>query len=91
LVLSHSPSHVQDGRTPLFTASLEGHSNIVEELLRREADPNHQAKVRIHIVSNFSCKIESITTKLTMQFVPGKYFISSIIMLAMDIPKLLIV
>jgi len=40
----------KDGRTPLYIASWKGYSNIVEELLRREADPNHQKKVRIHIV-----------------------------------------
>jgi len=34
----------------LYIASWKGYSNIVEELLRREANPNHQRKVRIHIV-----------------------------------------
>ena len=43
--LSCSPLHVQDGETALFLASLKGHDQIVE-LLRREADVNHQTKVR---------------------------------------------
>ena len=44
--LSCSPLHVQDGETALLLASLKGHDQIVELLLRREADVNHQTKVR---------------------------------------------
>ena len=44
--LSCSSLHVQTGQTALYIASLEGHDQIVELLLRREADVNHQIKVR---------------------------------------------
>ena len=45
--LSCSPSHVQDGLTALHIASSEGLDQIVELLLRREADVNHQIEVRL--------------------------------------------
>jgi len=45
--LSCSPLHVQTGLTGLFLASWKGHVQIVELLLRREADVNHQIKVRL--------------------------------------------
>ena len=45
--LSCSPLHVQDGQTALYIASSKGHDQIVELLLRREADVNHQTKVRL--------------------------------------------
>ena len=38
---------LQDGQTALFAASRKGHDQIVELLLRREADVNHQTKVRL--------------------------------------------
>ena len=38
--------HVQDGETALFIASRNGHDQIVELLLKKEADVNHQTKVR---------------------------------------------
>ena len=44
--LSCSPLHVQDGLTALYIASYFGHDQIVELLLRREANVNHQTKVR---------------------------------------------
>ena len=44
--LSCSPLHVQDGQTALYIASDNGHDHIVELLLRREANVNHQTKVR---------------------------------------------
>ena len=44
--LSCSSLHVQDGQTALFIASRKGHGQIVELLLRREANVNHQTKVR---------------------------------------------
>ena len=37
--------HVQDGRTALYVASKHGHDGIVEELLKRQVDLNHQTKV----------------------------------------------
>ena len=47
LVLSCSPLHVQDGQTALYIASSNGHYQIVEELLTRGANVNHQIKVSI--------------------------------------------
>ena len=44
--LSCSPLHVQDGQTALYIASWKGHDQIVELLLRREANVKHQTKVR---------------------------------------------
>ena len=38
--------HVQDGLTALFIASRNGHDQIVELLLKKEVDLNHQTKVR---------------------------------------------
>ena len=38
--------HVQDGQTALYVASKNGHDRIVEELLKRQVDLNHQTKVR---------------------------------------------
>ena len=45
--LSCSPLHEQDGQTALFIASGKGHDQIVELLLMKEADVNHQMKVRL--------------------------------------------
>ena len=45
--LSCSPLHEQDGETALFMASRNGHDQIVEFLLKKEADVNHQKKVRL--------------------------------------------
>ena len=44
------PLHVQTGLTALLLASCFGHDQIVELLLRREADVNHQTKVRLLIL-----------------------------------------
>ena len=38
--------HVQTGRTALYLASWKDHDQIVELLLRREANMNHQNKVK---------------------------------------------
>ena len=48
--LSCSPLHEQDGHTALFIASRNGHDQIVELLLKREADVNHQTKVRLLVL-----------------------------------------
>lgn len=45
VVLSSFPLHIQDGRTALTTASRSGRDHIVKELLRREANVNHQEEV----------------------------------------------
>ena len=39
--------YVQDGQTALVIASKEGRDQIVELLLRRDANVNHQTKVRL--------------------------------------------
>ena len=41
---------VQNGQTALYIASRDGHNQIVELLLRREVDVNHQTKVRLLIL-----------------------------------------
>ena len=42
-----SPLHVQDGQTALYIACKKGNDQIVELLLKKEADINHQTKVRL--------------------------------------------
>ena len=46
-ILLRSPLCVQNGQTALYVASYKGHDKIVELLLRREADVNHQIKVKL--------------------------------------------
>ena len=41
--------YTQKGRTPLGTASWDGHDEIVQLLLRRKADVNHQTMVRFQL------------------------------------------
>ena len=41
---------VQDGATPLFMASQNGHTNVVDVLLRHGADPNLADHVSIEVV-----------------------------------------
>ena len=43
------PPPVQDDQTALHIASRKGHDRIVEILLRREADVNHQERVRLPV------------------------------------------
>ena len=43
--------YVQDGQTALYITSKEGREQIVELLLRRDANVNHQTKV------SFSCSV----------------------------------
>ena len=45
--------HVQDGQTALYVASKNGHDRIVEELLKRQVDVNHQMKVRSLLLCMF--------------------------------------
>ena len=53
MVLSSFPLHVQDGQTALTTASRNGRDHIVEELLKRDANVNHQEEVRILMLCLF--------------------------------------
>ena len=46
-VLSCSPLYVQDGQTALYIAAKEGHTQVAEVLLSREANVNHQTKVKL--------------------------------------------
>ena len=46
-----SPLYLQDGQTALVIASKKGHDQIVELLLMRKADVNHQTKVRLFMSS----------------------------------------
>ena len=47
---SCSPLHEQDGQTALFMGSRNGHDQIVELLLKKEADVNHQKKVSLLVL-----------------------------------------
>ena len=48
--LSYSPLYVQDGETALYNASSNGQGQIVEFLLRREANVNHQTRVSLFVL-----------------------------------------
>ena len=50
-LMTYLPLYVQDSQTPLYIASKKGHDQIVELLLRRKADVNHQKKVRFLMLS----------------------------------------
>ena len=41
--------YIQKGKTALCIASWDGHDKIVELLLRRKADVNHQTMVRFQL------------------------------------------
>ena len=79
--LSCSPLHVQDGQTAVYIASSGGHDQIVELLLRREADVNHQTKVRLLMlvyacsfmrsVVFFNVRSACITMSKVISHVPG--------------------
>ena len=79
--LSCSPLHVQDGQTALYITSWNGHDQIVELLLRREADVNHQTKVRplmlvyacsfMRSVVFFNVRSACITMSEVISHVPG--------------------
>ena len=64
--LSYFPLHVQDGQTALYIASDKGHDQIVELLIRREADVNHLTKVRLLMLS--AC----VTSSTLHRIVPSK-------------------
>ena len=49
-LITTSPLHIQGGQTALYVASDNGHDQVVELLLRREADVNHQTKVRLLLI-----------------------------------------
>ena len=41
------PSHLQNGSTPIFVASQNGHIQVVEILLDNGANPNIQTEVKL--------------------------------------------
>ena len=50
-------THVQEGFTALFTASMEGHTEVVDLLIKAGADI-HQATTKVSLYENVSeCKI----------------------------------
>ena len=57
-LLTYSPS--QDGVTPLYMASQEGHTTTVDVLLRQGADPNIANKVRKFNPYHILKKLEAI-------------------------------
>ena len=63
--------HIQEGYTPLFSASQEGHDGIVEMLLQAGASVDLQAKVSID-VTNFDPKksLKEISQHLTEKAEP---------------------
>ena len=79
--LSCSPLHVQTGQTALYIACKEGHDHIVELLLRREVNVNHQTKVRslmlvcvcsfMRSVVFFNVRSECTTMSKVRNHVPG--------------------
>jgi len=44
--------YLQDGSTPLFIASQEGHLPVVERLIGAKANVNHQVEVSYYYVSS---------------------------------------
>ena len=73
---------VQTAQTALYIASRKGHDQIVELLLRREVNVNHQTKVRspmlvcvcssMRSVIFFNVKTTCITMSKVISQVPGK-------------------
>ena len=43
-------STVQNGHSPLYMASSQGHTEVVDELLKHGADPNMATFVRVRLV-----------------------------------------
>ena len=50
ILIAHLSSTLQDGYTPLYVASQNGHTSIVDVLLRNGADPNLALTVSILVV-----------------------------------------
>ena len=63
--LSCSPSHVQDGQTALYIACKNGHDQIVELLLRREANVNHQIEVRLLVLVCVCSSMRSVILSMS--------------------------
>ena len=49
--MSISYTHVQEGFTALFTASMEGHTEVVDLLIKAGADI-HQATTKVRLYEN---------------------------------------
>ena len=57
ILIAHLSSTLQDGFTPLYMASGNGHTSIVDVLLRNGVDPNLAVTVSILVVcyQNYDC------------------------------------
>ena len=52
------PSHLQNGSTPIFVASQNGHIQVVEILLNNGANPNIQKEVLLSSIEVNHCLME---------------------------------
>ena len=75
--LSCSPLHVQDGLTALSIACFKGHDQIVEFLLRREADVNHHTKVRLYCLKQAPMNTCSLSKNREWALAQRKWLIGS--------------
>ena len=62
--LSHVVINIQDGLSPLYVASREGHTDVVDMLVKAGADVN-QATIEVHIHVHACTKynVNHISTK----------------------------